>query len=618
LVKRNVNYEVKMKRIGLIMIATLMALLAFADNVSFTASAPTAVANGQSFQLVYTVNASAKDLRVPAFNPFEVIAGPFTSQSHSVQFVNGKSLSETTIRYTYTLLPTKEGSFNIPSASIVVDKERYQSNSLTIKVLPADKAADSSSNTSQEQRGKVSISQQITDDNLFIRPIISRTKVREQEHIVLTYKIYSRVDLIDIQQVKFPDLKGFFVQEVDLPQNKQYALENYEGKNYNTIVLRQYLLYPQRPGTLEVEKLTCNAVVRVRNQAQVRSIFDDFFDTYQEVKKSLSTPAVKVSVSALPMPKPASFSGGVGSFAVKSKVNASELKANEAVTITVTISGNGNMKMVQNPEIKFPTDFETYEPKVTNSFTNTTSGVSGTKTIEYLAIPRHAGDYEIPETEFSYFDVSSQSYKTIILPAYHIKVGKGSENQGAAVSNFTNQEQVRMLASDIRYIDISDFELAELEESWIGTWKFWLAYLVPFFIALLALLFFRKQARENADLALMRNKKASSVARKRLKVAEKHLKADAKKEFYDELLKALWGYLCDKLGLPLAELTKENVATQLAACGVDLTDIEKFIRLLDDCEFVRYAPSNDDRATMDHIFKQTLDMIAKLEETIKR
>ena len=200
----------------------------------------------------------------------------------------------------------------------MVDQDRYQSNALTIKVLPADKSADTSNQSGKDKQTSAPISQQITDDNLFIRPVISRTKVREQEHILLTYKIYARVDLIDIQQVKYPDFKGFFVQEVELPQNKQFALENYDGKNYNTIVLRQYLLYPQSSGTLNIDKLTCNAVIRVKNQGQVRSIFDDFFDSYQEVKKPLSTPALKVSVSALPAPKPTNFSGGVGSFSVKS------------------------------------------------------------------------------------------------------------------------------------------------------------------------------------------------------------------------------------------------------------------------------------------------------------
>lgn len=608
-----------MKRLGLLIICSLAAVSLFASDISFTASAPDAVPNGQSFQLVYTVNAAAKDLQVPAFNGFDVIAGPFTSQSHSVQFINGKSSSETTVRYTYTLLPTKEGTFTIPSATIIVDRDRYQSNALTIKVLPADKSVDQSSKQSKGQPSSVPISQQITKDNLFIRPVISRTKVREQEHILLTYKIYSRVDLIDVQQVKFPNFKGFFVQEVELPQNKQYALENFNGQNYNTIVLRQYLLYPQTPGTLDIEKMTCNAVIRVRNQAQVRSIFDDFFDSYQEVKKPLSASALKISVSALPSPRPANFCGGVGTLSVQTNINATEVKANEAVTITVKISGNGNMKMVQNPALKFPADFETYEPKITNAFTNTISGVSGTKTIEYLAIPRHAGDYDIPATQFSYFDVASQSYKTLTIPAYKLKVHKGSEgDNNSSVSNFTNQEQVRMIASDIRYIDTTNFEVSATEDSFVGGWQFWLAYLLPLLVSGLALVFFRKQARQNADLALMRNKKANKVARKRLKSAEKYLKAGSKNLFYDEVLKALWGYLCDKLSLPLAELNKENVAVELRAHAVEQQDIDTFIRLLDDCEFVRYAPAADDRAAMDHIFAQTMEMIAKLEETIKR
>ncbi len=608
-----------MRKILFILISLTFSVATFAAGVVFTASAPEAIPNGQTFQVVYTVNAKGSDLRVPDFAGFDVVAGPFSSTSSSVQFINGNMTSETTVRYTYTLLPTKEGSFNIPSATIVVDGSRYQSNALTIKVLPADKVDDSQQQTSNRQPQSVPISQQITSENLFIRPIVSRTSVREQEPILLTYKIYTKVDLVNIVEPKFPELQGFLVQEIELPQTKQFALENYNGTNYNTITLRQYLLYPQRTGVLNIDKMTCTAVVRVRNQRQVRSIFDDFFDTYQEVNKPLAASAVKINVEALPAPKPADFCGGVGSFSVKSNINATELNANDAITITVKISGNGNMKMLQTPSLKFPADFETYEPKVTNDFTNTTSGVTGTKTIEYLAIPRHGGDYEIPETRFSYFDVASQTYKTLSIPAYQLKVNKGATSEtSATVSNFTNQEQVRVLASDIRYIDTNDFELKSSEKTLAGSLKFWLSYLIPLIIAGLALWFFRKQARQNADLALMRNKKANKVARKRLKIAEKYLKTNDKAQFYDEVLKALWGYLCDKLAMPLSELNKENVSSKLSERAVNQEDIAAFIRLLDDCEFARYAPSADERATMDHIFEKTLALIAKLEETIKR
>lgn len=612
-----------MKKIIVVIAAFLLPALAWADGVTFTASAPEAIPNGQTFQIVYTVNARGKDLRVPEFTGFDVVAGPFQSSSHSVQFINGTATSQTTLRYTYTLLPTKEGTFNIASATIVVDGEKYQSNALTIKVLPADKTPDNATQPNdrgQQQAQSVPISQQITNENLFIRPIVSRTSVREQEPILLTYKIYSKVDLVNITEPKFPELQGFLVQEIDLPQNKQFALENYNGINYNTITLRQYLLYPQRTGTIDIDKMTCTAVVRVRNQRQVRSIFDDFFDTYQEVNRALTASAVKVKVEPLPTPKPADFCGGVGSFSVQSTINATEMNANDAVTITVKIAGNGNMKMLQTPSLKFPADFEAYEPKVTNDFTNTTAGVTGTKTIEYLAIPRHSGEFEIPETTFSYFDVATQAYKTLSIPAYTLTVNKSDAagNTSTAVSNYTAQEQVRMLASDIRYIDTSDFAIETQHELLAGSALFWLCYLLPLALAALALWFFRKQAQENANIALVRNKKANKVARKRLKVAEKYLQTNAKAAFYDEVLKALWGYLCDKLAMSPADLNKENVAAQLTAHHVDDADIAAFIRLLDDCEYARYAPVSDEHAAMDLIFGQTLAMIAKLEETIKR
>ncbi len=608
-----------MKKIIFAIAFWTFSIAVWAADVSFTAGAPDAVPNGQPFQLVYTVNAKGKDLRVPDFAGvgFDVLMGPSTSTSQSVQFINGSMSSETIVRYTYTLLPTKEGTFSIPSATIVVDKERYQSNALTIKVIPADKAQQTNSNSSSQQTAP--ISQSITAENLFLRAIVSRTHVHEQEALLLTYKIYSRVDLANITDVKFPDFQGFLVQEIEQPRDKQFSLENYNGTNYNTITLNQYLLFPQRTGTIDIDKMSCTAVVRVRNQRQVRGFFDDFFSTYQEVNKSLAVAPVKITVDALPAPKPADFCGGVGRFSVKSSINANEINANEAITVTVKISGNGNLKLLQVPSLKFPTDFETYEPKVNNDLKNTAAGVVGSKTIEYLAIPRHSGDYEIPATTFSYFDLDSKTYKQLSIPAYTVKVNKGTATDGpTAVSDFTNQEQVRTLASDIRYIDTSDFALEQPAELFAGTAEFWLCYLVPFVLAALALWFFRKQAKQNADIALVRNKKANKVARRRLKIAEKYLKANEKAAFYDEVLKSLWGYVGDKLSLPLAELNKENIASKLAEHHVAAVDADAFIRLLDDCEFARYAPAADEHAEMNHIFGQTLDLIAKLEETIKR
>ena len=261
----------------------LASFTLFADeNISFTCEAPNAVVNGSTFQVVYTVNASGKDLRIPEIKDFDIVAGPFKSSSSSMQVVNGKMTTSKSERYTYTLLPSKEGTFSIASASIQIGKNKYQSNAVTIKVLPPDQQDNATASQNKNQGGQVSTSQQITADNLFILPSVSRTKVMEQEAVLLTYKIYSRVDLMDIQGYKFPDFKGFLVQEIDMQPNRQQELENYKGKNYYTYILRQVLLFPQHPGELVIEPMTCDAVIRVRIQKQVRSIFDDFFDSYQE------------------------------------------------------------------------------------------------------------------------------------------------------------------------------------------------------------------------------------------------------------------------------------------------------------------------------------------------
>lgn len=588
-----------------------------AEDVSFTASAPEAVPNGQTFQLVYSINATAKELRIPEIFDFEIVAGPFQSKNSSTQIINGSITHSTSLRFTYTLIPKKEGTFTIPAATIMVDKQKYSSNTLTIKVLPADEEVAPSNNSSNTAPK----TQAVTNDNLFIRTIVSHKNVYEQEYILVTYKIYTRVDLVNIDKVKFPDFKDFLMQEIDLPKDKQFALENYNGKNYNTITLRQVLLYPQRSGTLEIEKMTCDAIVRVRNNRPSRSIFDDFFDTYQEIVKPIASNTEKIEVKALPSGKPAGFSGATGTFTLSSSINKTELTTNESVTIKLKISGNGNIKLIKNPEIKFPADFEVYDPKVENNFTNTTAGVSGTKTIEYLAIPRHSGTFTIPPIEFSYFDTKSKTYKTLQSESFTLNVAKGAvgEEDGNApmVNNFTNKESVKMLGSDIRHISMNDFQLHKPTPFFFGTWGFAFAYIFPLVIVMLVFWFFRKQAKENADIIKVRNRKANKIAQKRLRTAEKYLKEQKKEEFYSELLKAIWGYLCDKLSIPQAQLNKDNVETELRKHNLEEDSIQDFMQVLNNCEFAQYAPGENIEAR-DHLYADTIRIITLLEERIKK
>lgn len=606
-----------MKKILFFSLLLFATAVTKAEDVSFTASAPEAVPNGQTFQLVYSINATAKELRIPEISDFEIVAGPFQSKNSSTQIINGSITHSTSLRFTYTLLPKKEGTFTIPAATIMVDKQKYSSNTLTIKVLPADEEVAPSNNSSNTAPK----TQAVTNDNLFIRTIVSHKNVYEQEYILVTYKIYTRVDLVNIDKVKFPDFKDFLMQEIELPKDKQFALENYNGKNYNTITLRQVLLYPQRSGTLEIEKMTCDAIVRVRNNRPSRSIFDDFFDTYQEIVKPIASNTEKIEVKALPSGKPAGFSGATGTFTLSSSINKTELTTNESVTIKLKISGNGNIKLIKNPEIKFPADFEVYDPKVENNFTNTTAGVSGTKTIEYLAIPRHSGTFTIPPIEFSYFDTKSKTYKTLKSESFTLNVAKGAvgEEEGNApiVNNFTNKESVKMLGSDIRHISMNDFQLHKPAPFFFGTWGFAFAYIIPLVIVILVFWFFRKQAKENADIIKVRNRKANKIAQKRLRTAEKYLKEQKKEEFYSELLKAIWGYLCDKLSIPQAQLNKDNVENELRKHNLEEDSIQDFMQVLNNCEFAQYAPGENIEAR-DHLYADTIRIITLLEERIKK
>ena len=607
-----------MKRILIFFTSVLLTLTALSaqDKVSFTASAPATVYMDTPFQLVYSVNASAKDLRAPDFQFFEILAGPFESHSSSYQNINGKATSSVNVSYTFTLLPNKVGTFKIPGAAIEVDDEKYVSNAMTIKVLPADKAQ------SQGQGGAGSPAtgaetQRISNDNIFIRTSVSKTNVYEQEAILVTYKLYTLLDVAQFTEMKFPDFNGFLKQEIAQPKNAQLSYENYNGKNFGTVVLYQVLLFPQRTGEINIDKANFTAILRIQNKAQVRSIFDDFFDSYSNVQKSLTAPGTRITVNALPAGKPASFTGAVGNFSLSSSISKTNLKANDAGIIKVVISGTGNMKLLQNPEIKFPEGFEVYDPKADNKFSTNANGVSGTKTIEYMFIPQHAGVFNIPSAELSYFDLNDRTYKTLRTPAYRLNVAKGTGGENTIVGNYTNKEDVTQLAKDIRYIHTGEIKLHAEETPLFGSMLFWMMFLIPLLVAGILFIYFRKQIRENADISLMKTKKANKVAQKRLKLAQKFLTEGKKSQFYEEVMKAVWTYLSDKLSIPVASLNKENIAAEMTERGINNELTDQFTNILNTCEYASYAP-NSGQQEMGNLYEETIEAIGKVEEYFKK
>ncbi|EKJ92252.1 BatD DUF11 like domain protein [Bacteroides finegoldii] len=605
-----------MKKLIIILIALIAySTQAFADKVSFTASAPDAVVVGDQFRLSYTVTTQkVKDFRAPSIKGFDVLMGPSRSQQSSTQIVNGNVTSTSSITFTYILMANTAGEYTIGSASIVADGNQMVSNSVKIKVLPQDQNSNGGQGGSSTHS---SSGTSVSDQDLFITATASKTNVFEQEAFVLTYKIYTRESNLQLNNAKLPDFKGFHSQEIEMTTNARWTPEHYRGRNYYTTVYRQFVLFPQQSGKLYIDPAQFQ--MTIGKPVQSDDPFDAFFNggsNVIEIKKSIATPKIAINVSPLPAGKPADFSGGVGEFTVSSSINSKELKTNDAITIKLVISGTGNLKLISNPEIKFPEDFEVYDPKVDNQVRLTREGLTGNRVIEYLAIPRHAGTYKIPGVSFSYFDIRSKSYKTLKTEEYVVNIEKGAGNADQVIANFTNKEDLKVLGEDIRYIKQNEVTLQPKGSFFYGSMSYWLFYIIPALAFIIFFIIYRKQAAENANVAKVRTKKANKVATKRMKLAGKLLSENKKDAFYDEVLKALWGYISDKLNIPVSRLSKDNIEEKLRNHGVSEELIKDFLNALNDCEFARFAPGDESQA-MDKVYASSIEVISKMENSIK-
>lgn len=600
-----------MKRI-LFILLTWFAFIGVWADVKVTAEAPEAVVVGEEFRLSFTINSQQiSDFKAPDLSAFEVLIGPNSSSFNSIQIINGKTSHVSTVTITYILQAAKEGTFTLGPASVTVDGKTLRSNSLKIRVLPSGRS--SQGNTSR-QNSSVSDNQSTGGKDLFMTVSASKKRVFEQEAVLLTYKVFSQVDLRQLAG-DMADMDGFHTQEIPLPQEKSMKLEHHNGQNYRTVIWKQYVLFPQKTGKLTVPSIKFEGLVLVQN----RNIdpFDAFFggqSVMSEVKRTIVAPSVTIDVEALPA-RPANFSGAVGKYNVSASLSPRQLKTNDAITLRVVVSGQGNMKLITAPTVKFPKDFETYDAKVTDKTTVGVSGTSGNKVFDYIAVPRHAGKYEIPPVEFCYFDTDSRSYKTVTTESFQVDVAKGKEGTSEH-SYYTDKEELKLLGTDVRYIKTGDPTLRKRNTFFYGTSSYILCYAIPFLLFVMLVIIFRKQAIENANVAKRRGKKANKVAAKRLKNARTLLRGNQRDAFYDEILKALWGYVSDKLTIAVADLNKDNVQDALRNRGVDDSTVNAFIQLLNEGEFARFAPG-DANATMDKIFVSAEEIIGTLENAIK-
>lgn len=610
-----------MRKYWFILILLLISISnVFAQDVSFVINAPAATVKGGKIQLQYILKGGStnNEPQIPdAIKGFNVLIGPSISQNFSSYTYNGKTVSDNNITYTYVLMATDEGTFTLPAATINVNGKNYRSGTASIKVLPPDKNAD----PAQPGRQPQMITSTSTDGNVsstdaFVRAIFSKTRVKEQEAVVVTFRFYTVLNIRDVGKIQFPEFEGFMTEEFDLPVNRQLQPEHYRGRNYMAIDVKKTLLFPQRSGKMTIPAGTMEIVFEVGSGRKVQTFFGPQ-EVMTEARKVLRTSPVTVDVSPLPVEgKPANFSGAVGSFNFTPSISAEKMKANDAVTITLDISGTGNLKLIKNPEVKFPKDIESFDPQVKNDFRLTENGLSGKKTIEYMFIPRYPGQFVIPPIEFTYFDTRTNSYKTVSSPSYTLNVDK-DPNAGKGTSTSYSSQRELEVEQDIRYLKTGDFSFKNPQSFFVGSLSYVLLYLIPFILFIVFSIIYRKQIKENADIALMRTKKANKVATKRLKLAKQYLQTQKKDSFYEEILRAVWGYLSDKLTIPVADLNRENIEVELTKYGVGDDLIGTFINILDTGEFARYAPSESGEA-MDKLYNDTVEAIGKMENTIKK
>lgn len=604
------------RRIIHIFVFTLMlAAVTLASQAQIVVSVPSHVEAGENFRLSYTINTQDVDEFRAGSIPggLELIAGPYTSQQSSYRMVNGHTSSSSSITFTYTLYAAKDGSFTIPPAHARINGRMVASRAAKVVVNGRARNSGGAPKMHGEDESReasmASADSKITANDLFIKVTANKRRVHEQEPILLTYKVYSLVDLTQLEG-KMPDLTGFHSQEVPLPQQKSFHLERVNGKTYRAVTWSQYVMYPQMTGNLQIPSITFKGIVVQQN----RSVdpFEAFLNGgsgYVEVHRNIVAPGLTVQVDPLPT-KPTGFSGGVGKFNISAQLTKKEVKAGDPVTLRVVVGGNGNLKLIKQPEVNFPNDFDKYDAKVTDKTKLTSTGVGGNMIYDFLFVPRNQGTYTIPAVSFTYYDTDLNAYKTIKTQSFKLIVEKGDGNSTSA--DYDVQK-----ANDIHDIVSGKCEQRQVGNFFFGSTSWWISLLLPLIAFVVLLVIFHKRALDHADAVKMRGKKANKIARKRLKKASKLMFQGKSEAFYDEVLRALWGYVGYKLNIPVEQLNRDNITEKLQGHQVDDATIGKFISALDTCEFERYAPG-DASGNMEKTFNSAMTAIEEIEEVMKR
>ena len=596
----------------------ILSLGVKAQKISFTLDAPNAVEIGESFNVVYRINQKGTSFQGPTFKDFDYQGGPYTSSSSSYYNINGSTTRKINLSYTYQLKASKHGKFKLPAATIKVNGKTYTS---TTKVIEVVKGTNTSSAPPTSTESKGNTHETIPEGVIFGRTMVSKKNVYVGEPILVTQKIYSRKQINNVSDFKEPSYDGFWKEKIDLGQLKLNK-ENYGGKVYYAVTLQKMILFPQKVGKLDIGSFDLKAVIAIRKTRKARNQFEYWqygnkVTTYENTNVDINSPKVSIHVKPIPeVGKPADYNGVVGKFTFSATIDKNQVNSNDAINLKIKIKGSGNIDLLDIPRPDFPSDFDVFDPKINTNSTNSVAGVSGYKSWEYLIIPRNEGYYEIPPVKFSYFDVDQGKFITLKSDTFRIKVGKGKAGEILKTTEAINRSDVKYLDQDIRFIKTTS-------NSWqpIGYHLFnsvlhlILLFLFPVILVLSIFLFNRKKKQE-ANVVSTKNKKATKVARKRLRKADKLLKTNNQKEFYIEISRVLWGYLSDKFSIPVAELSMDSVRNKLSGKMEEKT-IDEIIKVVDKCEYARFSPHESSNISQE-IYDESIEIISRIEKILKR
>ncbi|NSW94051.1 MAG: protein BatD [Bacteroidales bacterium] len=602
---------------GILFFAVVLnSLTAKGQEISVEVEYPEVVRAGEQFTISWTINSGEGQFTAPSFDGFYKLMGPQTSFSSSTQIINGKITRETKYTYVYYLQAVKEGKYVIGPGKLTLKNKTFSSDSARIEVISGTSARRQPP-AQQAVPGKDEADQNIaTDEEIFVRINLNKRDVYLGEHIVATVKLYTKVDLSGINEIKYPSFNGFLKTEIETPPLTSLQRENINGVIYGTGVIQQFLLYPQVSGELTIEPVQVSVLVRKKSGVS-DPFFGDFFATYTDVPRMIASQGIKINVKSLPGTKPSDFSGVTGKLSIKASLSKDSVKVNDAINLKISVSGSGNLRLAGAPKINLPPDIETYDPKITEDLKNSVNGTTGQKTFDYLLIPRHHGDFTIPPVTYSYFDIGTGKYEQLSTQEFSFHVERGSgESSEVTVFGGVSKEDVKYLGKDIRFISSKPGNLRKQPALLTSKRTFYSFYIFSLLMFFAVLIFRKEHIRRTSDISAVRNRKAAKVARMRLAEAHRCLKTGMIDKFYEEMLKGIWGYLSDKLSIPVSGLTRTNAFNALKEKGFDEDIIDRLAKLLDRCEFARYAPAGSDTEAVQ--LNDEADKIIRLIENFNK